>query len=541
MANGILPFPTFGGEKSPGIMSVKLPTVPVRFPTAQRTRRTPEPTTKEKLAGLAPLLVQGLGGLFGGEDTPRTPEQYAMDQLGLTEQQLLDGDLNKFQQAQLDAYRIYGEPAPKDDFGFDEIANIAAASMMGRGAGDYVKTYLALKKDAKAKEATKEISRADFIKSRTDANLQNETYIDFNSLKQGIWDPRDAKFDPDTGSTLITTDDKEDYADILDEQFKGRNYVSLSSIIANGVDPSSFIDKNYQTLATIETEILNKDRSAMQFVNIAGEAIEFLDNPDSTISTVANVERALDSALTNIDQIANRLMLPFATAEDVRVGIDSGTGALSSQLYNALRSENDEQQQAAMAAFEKENETVNFREILGDRAYENVRVRSLMLQMAYLAAAANGQTGRTLSDKDLAYHLEMVGFGASDTPQVVKKNIIGLVNQILKDTDTYARSSLPINTIDAGRYGSLDTLQKDEQLQGFINVLYDVDGKNYKNTDGYRFKNILTRHRQDPSLTNWYATYGEMPASKSGTNVSSDQEGTASLDDTILEELSRRQ
>ena len=186
MANGFLPFPTFGGEKSPGIMSVKLPTSPVRFPTAQRTRRTPEPTTKEKLAGLAPLLVQGLGGLFGGEDTPRTPEQYAMDQLGLTEQQLLDGDLNEIQQAQLDAYRIYGEPAPKDDFGFDEIANIAAASMMGRGAGDYVKTYLALKKDAKAKEATKEISRADFIKSRTSAKPQLKNFVNTKDAKLGI-------------------------------------------------------------------------------------------------------------------------------------------------------------------------------------------------------------------------------------------------------------------------------------------------------------------------------------------------------------------
>ena len=549
MANGIagLPFPTFGGEKSPGVTPVKLQPMAPNFPRPRSlNRRAPEGDIFEKLGGLVPLGIEALINRFGGEDTPRTPEQYAMAPpeeggLGLTEQQLLDGDLNKFQQARLDAYNVYGEVAPEDDFGWDEIAHMAAASMMGRGADDYATTYLALKKAAKAKEATKEISRADFIKSRTDANLKKDTYIDFNALKQGIWDPRDAIEDPDTGITTVVSDDKSGYTDILDPSFKDRNYVSLEALLAKGVDPSSFIDKNYQTLATIETEILNKDRSAMQFVNIAGEAIEFLDNPDSTISTVANVERALDSVLVNVDQIMNRFGVPFATAEDVRLGIDSGTGALSSQLYDALKSGNDEQQQAAMAAFEKENETVNFRKILGDRAYENVRVRSLMLQMAYLAAAANGQTGRTLSDKDLAYHLEMVGVGASDNPQVVKKNIIGLVNQILKDTDTYARSSLPINTIDAGRYGSLDTLQKDEQLQGFINVLYDVDGKNYKNTDGYRFKNILTRHRQDPSLTNWYATYGEMPASKSGTNVSDDKKGTASLDDTILEELSRRQ
>ena len=537
MANGFLPFPTFGGEKSPGIMSVKLPTSQVRFPTAQRTRRTPEPTTVEKLAPFAPYLLQGIGQFIkGDEETPILTQEDFITQKG--------GDPKaptKSELAQYQAYQIFGPPEDTS-IGFgDLLLNAVAASQMGRGAGDYAKGFIDIKKSERTKASKTETARASLIQSLTDSNLQNETYVDFNSLKQGIWDPRDAKFDPDTGSTLITTDDKEGYADILDDQFKGRNYVSLSSIIANGVDPSSFIDKNYQTLATIETEVLNKDRSAMQFVNIAGQTIEFLDNPDSTISTVANVERALDSVLVNVDQLMNRFGVPFATTDDVRLGIDSGTGALSSQLYDALKSGNDEQQQAAMTAFEKENSTVNFREILGDRAYENVRVRSLMLQMAYLAAAANGQTGRTLSDKDLAYHLEMVGFGASDNPQVVKKNLIGLVNQILEDTDTYARSSLPINTIDAGRYGSLDTLQKDEQLQGFINVLYDVDGKNYKNTDNYQFKNILTRHRQDPNLTNWYATYGKTPSAKSGTNVSDDKKGTASLDQTILDRITRMQ
>ena len=316
--------------------------------------------------------------------------------------------------------------------------------------------------------------------------------------------------------------------------------MSLSSIIANGVDPTSFIDKNYQALATLETEILNKDRSAMQFVNIAKEAVIFLDNPDSTISTVANLERMADSFLVNTDQLFNRVGFNgFATNRDVERGIAgsgnrSGTGALSEQLFNALRSGDDKQQQAAMAAFERENETVNFRKLLGDRAYENVRVRSLMLQMAYLAAAANGQTGRTLSDKDLAYHLQMIGFEASDNPEVVKKNIIGFVNKVLEDTDTYARSSLTLNTINAGRYGSLDTLQKDEQLQGFINVLYDVKDKDYKNIPGYKFKDIYIRHGQDPGLIDWLNQYGNVP------DVGGASTTTTTFDDLIDEDIERQ-
>ena len=36
------------------------------------------------------------------------------------------------------------------------------------------------------------------------------------------------------------------------------------------------------------------------------------------------------------------------------------------------------------------------------------------IQLAYLAAAANSQTGKTLSDKDLKFHLDMIGRTPSD-------------------------------------------------------------------------------------------------------------------------------
>ena len=83
MANGFLPFPTFGGQKSPGIMSVQLPTSPVRFPTAQRTRRTPEPTTVEKLAPFAPYLLQGIGQFIkGDEEIPVLSQEDFITQKG---------------------------------------------------------------------------------------------------------------------------------------------------------------------------------------------------------------------------------------------------------------------------------------------------------------------------------------------------------------------------------------------------------------------------------------------------------------------------
>jgi hypothetical protein len=75
----------------------------------------------------------------------------------------------------------------------------------------------------------------------------------------------------------------------------------------------------------------------------------------------------------------------------------------------------------------------NFNKTFGD-AGNQAEFRSIMINLAYLAAAANGQTGRTLSDKDLALHLEQLGatFGGSSglkTPTGVIRAISGWYNR----------------------------------------------------------------------------------------------------------------
>ena len=54
------------------------------------------------------------------------------------------------------------------------------------------------------------------------------------------------------------------------------------------------------------------------------------------------------------------------------------------------------------------------REISEDRALR----MAIQLELAYAAAAAQGQTGRTLSDRDVANFLEMVGFGNNSSREV---------------------------------------------------------------------------------------------------------------------------
>tara|TARA_R100001082_G_scaffold108709_1_gene84417 strand:- start:4876 stop:6456 length:1581 start_codon:yes stop_codon:yes gene_type:complete len=498
-------------------MSVQLPTSPVRFPTAQRTRRTPEPTTKEKLAGLAPLLVQGLGGLFGGEDTPRTPEQYAMDELGLTEQQLLDGDLNKFQQARLDAYNVYGEVAPKDDFGWDEIANIAAASMMDRGAGDYVTTYLALKKDAKAKEATKEISRADFIKSRTDANLQFKSFQDTVAANAGSDDRRVGYFDPDSGISYVPNDNGEGFIDIREHP---GNWIPIADVETEA--PTE--DPMFKDFKDLDSEILTKEAALVQTQTTANKLVEVFDqakkqglNPLTVVSSIGTFFNDVNANVQNLGGLfGGDILNGFATVDDVSRNLAgsygrSGSGQAAQQLQAILRdsSKTDTEIQEAINKFRDTADvdgSYSLGEVLKELSYLDVRAQGTMLQLAYMLAAANGQTGRTLSDKDLAYHLQMLGSGATQDIDVARRNLIEVIDTVGEGVD---------NEI-ALRMGPQISSRYDLNDDKFVNILrgyWRNPSDDWTNPNDYmtveNLKTFEQRYSKTiPAVATWYSHTG---------------------------------
>jgi len=76
----------------------------------------------------------------------------------------------------------------------------------------------------------------------------------------------------------------------------------------------------------------------------------------------------------------------------------------------------------------------------GDQAL-NAEFRSALIGLAYQAAAANGQTGRTLSDRDLALHLQALGvtFGGSGgirTPDAALRAITSWYGGMLEKIST---------------------------------------------------------------------------------------------------------
>ena len=134
----------------------------MRFPTARRPapRRTPEPTTKEKLGGLAPFALEGIMGMFKNTPELKSREDYlkstAVDATNPT----------KLEKAKADAYTLFGEPEEKPGFGLNEIVNILAASQMGRGAKDYGTSFSAIRKAKETSRLTKEGQRASFIQKQ---------------------------------------------------------------------------------------------------------------------------------------------------------------------------------------------------------------------------------------------------------------------------------------------------------------------------------------------------------------------------------------
>lgn len=84
----------------------------------------------------------------------------------------------------------------------------------------------------------------------------------------------------------------------------------------------------------------------------------------------------------------------------------------------------------------------NIGDDLSDIASDTVILKSLQIQMAYMAAATAGQTGRTLSDKDLAFFLQAIGFESSPNPNVIKKSMASFIGDIVSaqpTRDTFTR------------------------------------------------------------------------------------------------------
>jgi hypothetical protein len=135
---------------------------------------------------------------------------------------------------------------------------------------------------------------------------------------------------------------------------------------------------------------------------------------------------------------------------------------------------------AASKAFDPLDE--GWKNVLQDLSSNRALVIASQLELAYMAAAAAGQTGRTLSDRDLAYFLQIVGFGEQSTQNIatlINRFTVNLVEQAdtksgqqrdwtEKGQDKYDRQAIALRSLGVSE-ASTPTKEESTEKLGQIN------------------------------------------------------------------------
>ena len=495
MANGIAglrPFPTFD-NKTGGITPVNLaPTTP-RFPVARGVNIAPAREDVNPLSYLAPVGLSFLADkLFSGKTEPLpVPDKDASD---LVQAEYLAEQIYGPRRTQTTGQRIgelitqYG-PALFTDNDKELAAFINTASSLDKARSDR----------AKLTDTARQTFIAQQLKDEPD---QRVTLIDLDKQKLGIQDIRQGKFDPKKGY-FVLNDDKTDYINVLD--LPNTNFVDVK-VLGETPDFTKLRGKGLTKFDELDKTIQEQDTNTLRFLTSTNRTLDFLEegikSPDKNpVTLVANMANAANSVASNFNQIyvmsgGDAL---FATPEDVKnntAGGDgrTGTGQNALALVQALQSGNQNEIDAAIKAFDESGAMAatgqygTIKEALGDIAFANVRTRSLLLQLAYSAAATAGQTGRTLSDKDLAFFLQQIGFGATQDAEVLYSNLVDFAETTIKQNDAGLASTLALGRLPRFKTGDK---YSDEMLNLFEFYFNFEDGQN---TETYTRKNFADRY-----------------------------------------------
>ena len=535
----------FGGPqqtKGGGIMDVKLSPSQMRFPTARRpaSREKIEPSMLEKLAPILPLVTEGVLGLFSKDDSKSDEEYLAGLTSGFVEEPENLGDIKRNQkvQAQIDTYNQYGTPEDENTFGMDEIVNLLVASQMGKGAVDYSKSYMNIRKAKGADQRSKTATRGAFLSKQLEQDAyQLKTFFDMDAatkgnqkLVDGIFNPTDGKRYGYSDNGLVPLD---------------KNWIEFRAG-QGGTDITKFQGNQQTALKKLTDEFKVKDMATTQVIRVANDLI--IDNlnpaiagetmsPASIVAGLVNVgnnawqEYNSIKRVLNVDRNGNQRTGSsyFSTSKNGGSKTRQGTGFVAKDLSDILEryandptSVTEEEMDKSLNSLGdtyKETTGKDIKQLIGSVGFNTVATKASFLQLAYMFASANGQTGRTLSDKDLAYHLDIVGFGSSSDPKVLKTNLLRAVDGLISGND--ADVMIRLNQGDMRQYDP----GKNENAVKLIDFYYDPittteglekwsDYTNYTFTPfdtRYGVKSKILSRRNTSLIDEWRSHESEFP------------------------------
>lgn len=491
MANGIAglnPFPNFGGQQgSSGVTPVQIQPARVNFPTARTRPSTPEREELSTLEELTPALIGLLGiterATSGSASKPSEKEiiEYnkGIDNTSLT---------NTQKQAYKDAYRIYGKPRDLGTSGYD-VARSVLPLLSGRTAPQAAKLASDITNTGDRIDATLEGRRQQFIKDRTkpptygQLTLIKEEDLVAGNIKKGSIVPGRFVQGIQGGYEQYFDRDKKQYVN------NDGTYVEVPASFANSLKNLKFGDEKElpQEFKDANKAVNDKTENFLAQLALYKPLKEQLQKAPNVVGTTftSAVKGKLDSAVTEFEsvfgtKIFNNGINDLTGAEynrnskqlvnDIQALRDSGiTGSeLETAITDRMNQFIEIDRTGADSLSKEDNQTLqNF----AKASANNIELSSIMIQLAYMSAGSAGQTGRTLSDKDLAFFLRIIGFESTSTPEILLNNITKFFDRQLTQIDAPVKTNF--NMEQFGIYGDITTNKK---LEAGLNPYYSYQG-----------------------------------------------------------------
>tara|TARA_R110001632_G_scaffold111244_2_gene221907 strand:- start:967 stop:2631 length:1665 start_codon:yes stop_codon:yes gene_type:complete len=416
----------------------------VRFPTARRPASAKAPAEVNPFAAIAPFLLQGIGSqLFKGDPKPAPVpsdtdinKDYSLEQI---QQELSKGD-----EARFAADQIYGPS--RELSGFQKYGRMAFENLPALFFKD-------------PRELSSFQSSSNLLnKARTDSDIQRKKFIgDYTSAQIGktlnvtpAYDvnnenvTRNAIEGPNGGFYVQSLGLDEDRTINGESVIEGSYYRNPKWIIGEPV-------KSGSTLNATKTSVENDFRTRRDEIEAVATNLAAA-NPliNNVIKTVLAGEETTTwwQPLTQLKNQGVAFIDAYnkdkEPAQHLQNGVnnswyDQTTGKPTQKILTGdALPYMEEVWDEETNSFKQVQKTFSFETTFGE-AGNSAEFRSTVTTLAYLAAAANGQTGKNLSDKDLALHLEQLGatFGGSSgtkTPDAVIRSLSTWYDNIVTGT-----------------------------------------------------------------------------------------------------------
>ena len=478
MANGLMGFPQFAPGGEGGLIpSIQMPQTRMSFPTPRGGggSRAKVPAASY----LAPYLVSGGIEALLNRQEPTVEEQK---EEGYYERY----PEGKTRDAAILADQLYGVD-PKQEKGFKGflkeaapvLADVLAGAAFGEeGGAQYGATASSIRQAKNLAEANTAARKQAFIASKLAAQTITQVNVmDQNAARAGVADKRIGRYykgDPRLWLPASRQEIEEELYEINKQGFRpatvNESWIEIGRPGEGGTDPlAPYTNKKLTNLAEKVQARRDLDSAAMKVITVADPVLDLAkeeyENGRKVSSTgiVSGVLKMGDNARQMVDDAA--VAIGFDNGYDAwAINAEGGNkkegregwGRASRDLLTGLDELTPREQIAAMnkwvdtADLDDTVRTAFRKEFLEGVSLDNVRQKAALLQLAYLAAAANGQTGRTLSDKDLAFHLEIIGYGATQNPGVLHDNLLGFQDLLVKSGDN--ETQIQLNPLGWAKY-----------------------------------------------------------------------------------------